>query len=128
MRILILIILWLSTLSLWASEIFAVKEGPDRFSYYVQDSSDPGLYYKSGVRTSPMALRPTPFIKIAFIPEADPDAIMTPYSLRLVKAYPAFRLYEALSPQEAVAIASKIWEEPGVRSAVPLFERKKQLQ
>jgi hypothetical protein len=128
MRLTTFLIVVLFSLTLQAEEIFAVKEGKNRFSYYIQDAEDPGLYYKSGVKTPRMALRPTPFIKIAFAPGTDPDAVTTPYALRRFRSYPDFNLYEAPSPTEAVAIASRIWEAPGVRFAVPVFERRKELK
>lgn len=108
--------------------VFAIKEETDRFSYYVQDTDTPGVYYKSGVRTSRMALRPTPFVKIAFDTGTEPGGIVALYSLTPVRSYPGFTLYEAPSPGEAVDIASRIWEEPGVRSAVPVFGREKRLK
>jgi len=128
MRLIALVIPFLFAVSLPGEEVFAVKEGENRFSYYIQDDKDAGLYYKSGIKTPQTALRPTAFLKIAFLPGTEPDPIISSYSLRYIKSYPSYTLYEAPSPQESVAIASKIWEEKGVRFAIPFFERKKQLK
>ena len=128
MRLRSLLILTFATLSLFGQEVFAVKEGENRFAYYVQDETDPGLYYKSGVKTAQTALRPTPLIKIAFDQGIEPEALLTPYDLRLIKTFASYSLYEASSPQKSVAIASRIWETTGIRYAVPLFERKKELK
>ncbi len=128
MRILFLITLLIFSTVLNAQEVFVVKEGVNRFSYFTRDADDPALFYLSGVKTPRTALRPTPFIKIAFDAESDPENIITAYPLSLRKSYPGFALYEAPSPQQVMNVASKIWEEPGVRFAIPVFVREKQLK
>lgn len=124
----ILTLLFIFSTLVQATEPFAVKTGENRFSYYLQDADDPGIFYKSGVTAPGTACRPTGFIKVAFLENSDNESIASRYSLELYQNYPGFALYLAPSPNDAMPIAAAIWEEPGVRFAVPLCEQKKRLQ
>lgn len=127
MKTILTLLFILSTLAR-AAEPFAVKTGENRFSYYVRDADDPGLFYKSGVTAPGAVCRPTGFIKVGFLESSDRAAIAARYSLDPYQSYPGFTIYLAPAPKDAMSIAAAIWEEPGVRFAVPLCEQKKRLQ
>ena len=127
MKTILTLLFFLSVLA-QAAEPFAVKTGDNRFSYYVQDDNDPGVFYKSGLTATGAACRPTGLIKIGFLENSDSESIASRYSLELYQSYPGFILYLTPLPKDAMPIAAAIWEEPGVRFAVPLCEQKKRLQ
>ena len=47
-----------------ANDVYVIKEGENRFSYYIPDTNTENIYYKAGIKSKQMALQPTHYLKI----------------------------------------------------------------
>jgi hypothetical protein len=118
-------LLTLFALPAFAAEVFAVKSGPDRFSYYTKDAADSTLYYKSGVTAAPC--RVTGFLKVRLAEGTDPEAVIREFGLELHERYPEGLYFFKTSAEAAMPAAALIWERPGVLFAEPVCARTKRL-
>lgn len=119
-----------------AAEVYAVKIGEDNFTYYSTPTKDGSaqktagnIYYRHAKETEANRVVATGLITVKLDEYADKAAFAQSNDLRLIeKIKSGTYLFKNISGTGDVELCAKLWEQEGVRFAVPLFQTRKRLQ
>ncbi len=139
MKMFLLMTLLLSSLSAQETA-FAFKEKPGHFVYFVKgEEAGKSLqqtagkkevtYYKNGVISDRSRFVTNDRIQIAFSATPDITQFEQEFSLKRIAILKKnLMIFENHSDFDDVELCSKLWEEPGIDYARPLFKNKKRVQ
>lgn len=109
--------------------VYAVKTGEESFTYFSTAEGSKNVYYRHALENEASRVESTGYLVIGLDPTVDIRSFAETKRLRHAGSLgDNIHLFKNISAEGDVERCAVLWEEKGVRFAVPRFVTKKRLQ